>query len=231
MELIEALRTTGSIRRFSSRPVADSLLAQLLDHARFAPSGGNRQAWHVIVVADAEQRRAVRDLYLTAWYEYTAHLLAGLVPFSPLASDADRRAASEQHAAAVALSTPDSFAESLDTVPVMLVVCANVAVLAATDRDLERYHLVGGASIYPFVWNIVLAAREYGLGGVMTTVATRNEIALREVLAIPEPYAVASVVALGYPLQRHTRLTRAGVADFTTIDTFDGPAFTATPGT
>jgi nitroreductase len=49
MELIEALRTTGSIRTFSEQPVTDEVLWCVLDDARFAPSGGNRQAWRVIV--------------------------------------------------------------------------------------------------------------------------------------------------------------------------------------
>jgi nitroreductase len=229
MELIETLRTTGSIRQFSEKPVDDEVLAQVLDDARFAPSGGNRQCWHVIVVRDAQQRRAVRNLYLDAWHDYIAHVLAGLIPFSPLASDDDRRAALAQRSAAEALSRPDGFPETIDEVPIMLVVCADLRVLAATDRDLDRYQLVGGASIYPFIWSIMLAARERGLGGVMTTVATRNEEALRSALAIPPNYAVASVVALGYPLQRPTKLTRKSVAQFTTIDAFDGPAFDVTP--
>lgn len=229
MDLIEALRTTGSIRKFSEQPVTDEVLCQVLNDARFAPSGGNRQAWHVIVVQNPQQRRAVRDLYLEAWHDYVAHVLAGLIPFSPLASDDDRRAALEKRAAAETLSRPDGFAESLDAVPVMLVVCADLRALAATDRDLERYQLVGGASIYPFIWNIMLAARERGLGGVMTTVATRNEAALLDALEIPTDFAVASVVALGYPQHRHTKLTRKSVAQFTTIDTFDGPSFDVAP--
>ena len=229
MELIETLRTTGSIRQFSEKPVDDEVLAQVLDDARFAPSGGNRQCWHVIVVRNAQQRRAVRDLYLDAWHDYIAHVLAGLIPFSPLANDDDRRAALAQRSAAETVSRPDGFPETIDEVPVMLVVCADLRVLAATDRDLDRYQLVGGASIYPFIWSIMLAARERGLGGVMTTVATRNEEALRNALAIPPNYAVASVVALGYPLRRPTKLTRKSVAQFTTIDAFDGPAFDVTP--
>jgi nitroreductase len=229
MELIETLRTTGSIRQFSEEPVSDEVLAQVLDDARFAPSGGNRQCWHVIVIRDTQQRRAVRDLYLDAWHDYVAHVLAGLIPFSPLASDDDRRVALAQRSAAEAVSRPDGFPETIDEVPVMLVVCADLAVLAATDRDLDRYQLVGGASIYPFIWSILLAAHERGLGGVMTTVATRHEEELRRVLAIPPNHAVASVVALGYPLLRPATLTRKSVAQFTTIDSFDGPAFDVAP--
>lgn len=228
MELSAALRTTGSIRSFTNEPVSDELLFRVLDDARFAPSGGNRQAWHVIVVRDPVRCRAIRDHYLDAWHDYVAHLLAGVIPFSPLASPADRTAAHAQRDAAMALSKPDDFAQRLDRVPVMLVVCANLEVLAATDRDLDRYHLVGGASIYPFVWNILLAAHEHGLGGVMTTVATRNEERVRETLAIPAQYAVASIVALGHPQQRPTKLTRKSVESFTTVDSFSGPAFNPT---
>jgi nitroreductase len=225
MELIEALRTTGSIRDFSSQPVSDELIFQILDDARFAPSGGNRQAWRVIVVRDRKSRLAVRDAYLEAWHDYVGHLLAGLIPFSPLASEEDRAAALAQRPAAEKLSKPHGFPENLDSVPAMLVICANLEVLAATDRDLGRYQIAGGASIYPFVWNILLSARERGLGGVITTVATRRENDVREALNIPATYAVASVVALGYPKKRHTKLSRRSVESFSTLDTFDGEPF------
>lgn len=226
MELTDALRTTGSVRSFLDRPVSDETLYAVLDDARFAPSGGNRQAWRVIVVKDSDRRRALRDLYLDGWHDYVAHVLADLVPFSPLASDEDRAVAASQRAAAIATSRPDSFPETLDQVPVMLVVLADLGALAATDRDLDRYHIAGGASIYPFVWNILLAARARGLGGVMTTIATRNEPAVREVLGIPNDQIVASIVALGYPANRVTKLTRRAVDAFTTSDGFDGPPFT-----
>src|ERR1039457_5653946 len=165
MELTDALRTTGSVRAFLDESVSDEVLYAILDDARFAPSGGNRQAWRVIIVKDERRRRALRDLYLDGWHDYIAHVLAGLVPFSPLASDEDRAAAASHRDAAIATSKPDGFPETLDQVPVMLVICADLAALAATDRDLDRYQIAGGASIYPFVWNILLAARARGLGG------------------------------------------------------------------
>jgi nitroreductase len=228
MELIGALRTTGTVRDFDGRPVPDDVLFDVLDDARFAPSGGNRQAWRVIVVRDAARRQAIREQYLEAWHDYVAHVLAGLVPFSPLASEDERNRALATRGAAEARSRPDGFAERLDQVPAMLVVCADLARLAATDRDLDRYQLAGGASVYPFVWSILLAARERGLGGVMTTVATRNEDEVRAILSVPRSYALASVVALGYPRARPTRLSRRAVEEFATRDTFDGEAFART---
>jgi nitroreductase len=227
MELTDALRTTGSVRAFRDDPVSDETLYEILDDARFAPSGGNRQAWRVIVVKDASRRRALRDLYLDGWHDYVAHVLAGLVPFSPLASDEDRASASANRAAAIANSRSDGFPETLDDVPVMLVICADLRVLAATDRDLGRYQIAGGASIYPFVWSILLAARDRGLGGVMTTIATRNEPGLRTVLNIPEDQIVASILALGYPQNQVTKLRRRSVEEFTTSDSYDGGRFTS----
>jgi nitroreductase len=225
MELGEALRTTGSIREFTDEPVDDALLFAILDEARFAPSGGNRQAWHVIVVKDAQQRRAIGEAYLDAWHDYVAHILAGLIPFSPLASEEDRVAAFAQRDAAENVSKPDGFAETFADVPAMIVVSADLEVLAALDRDLGRYQLVGGASIYPFVWSILLAARNRGLGGVMTTMAVRNEDRLRDALQLPATHAVAAIVALGHHEKRAQKLSRKLVQDFTTIDSYAGEPF------
>jgi nitroreductase len=227
MELNDALRTTGSVREFLDEPVTDEDLYAILDDARFAPSGGNRQAWRVIVVKDAPRRRALRDLYLDGWHDYVAHVMAGLVPFSPLASDEDRAAAAAKRDAAIASSKPDGFPETLDQIPVMLVICADLNALAATDRDLDRYQIAGGASIYPFVWSILLGARARGLGGVMTTIATRNESGVRQVLDMPEHSIVASIVALGHPAGHVTKLKRRSVEEFTTTDSFDGTPFTS----
>jgi nitroreductase len=224
MELRDALRSTGSVRDFTDQAVSDQLIGEILDDARFAPSGGNRQSWRVIVLRDEALRQGVRDLYLDGWHDYIAHNLAGLIPFSPLASQEDRDLALAQRQAAEDLSRPDGFPERLDRSPVLLVICADLSVLAAVDRDLGRYQIAGGASVYPFVWQILLAARERGLGGVMTTIATRHEPEMRELLEIPENFAVASVVALGYPIKMPSKLRRKSVEQFTTIDRFNGPA-------
>jgi nitroreductase len=222
MELRDALRGTASIREFTTDPVSIDTIAAILDDARFAPSGGNRQAWHVIVVSDPDQRTTLRDLYLDGWHDYVAHTLAGLVPFSPLATKDSRAAAAEKRGEAEALSQPQGFAERLNDAPALLLITADLGALAAVDRDLERYKFAGGASIYPFVWQIILAARDRGLGGVMTTIATRNEGKVQRAFRIPATHAVAAVVALGTPVAQPTALRRNPVSSFATIDNFDG---------
>ena len=107
----------------------------------------------------------------------------------------------------------------------LLVVLADLHRLAAIDRDLDRYTLVGGASIYPFAWSILLAAHGVGLGGVITTMVVASEGEVCDLLGIPPGWAVAGAVALGYPAggRRPTRLRRLPVERFVTVDRFDGP--------
>jgi nitroreductase len=52
VDLIETLRSTGAVREFTDEPVGDDVVARILDTARFAPSGGNAQARHVVVIKD-----------------------------------------------------------------------------------------------------------------------------------------------------------------------------------
>jgi nitroreductase len=227
MDLIETLRTTGAAREFRPDAVSDEVVLRVLDNARFAPSGGNRQAWRVILVRDPEIRRKLRDIYLEGWYEYVAIGSAGLVPWAPVT---DRAAESSAIAGAAAIAAaaaqgPGGFAEHLDEVPVLLLVVADLKSLAAVDRDLDRYTLVGGASVYPFCWSLLLAARDEGLGGVMTTMVVRREERVRDLFALPPDYAVACLIALGVPDHQPRRLKRNEVPMFTTVDRFDGPPF------
>ena len=68
------------------------------------------------------------------------------------------------------------------------------AIAALLDKELDRVGVVAGASVYPLVWNILLAARNEGFGGTITTMAIAEEPALKRLLGIPEPFAVAAVV-------------------------------------
>ena len=207
LDLVATLRSTGAARRFEPEPVSDGVLARLLDTARFAPSGGNRQGWRVIVVKDMATRTALRDIYLAGWYEYLAIGAGGARPLGA-GHRPGRRGGGGRGGGPVRGRGGDApgFAEHLDTAPALLLVLADLAALAAVDRDLPRYTLVGGASIYPFVWSLLLAARAEGLGGVTTTVAIRHEPELRALFGIPDSVAVAALVVLGRPVDQPSRL-------------------------
>jgi nitroreductase len=213
MELGEAIRTTGAIREFEAEPVPDSEVAALLDDARFAPSGGNRQPWRVALVKDVDLRRRLAALMQPVWDEYVTATRSGCVPFNTV----DYSPPSEpQHAA-------NALLDRIDTIPVVLAIAADLRRIVATDAELDRAAIVPGASIYPFCWNLLLAARQRGLGGVMTTFLSRAEVAAAPLLDLPPHHALAAVVFLGHPVHQPTKLSRRDVAEFASIDSFEGP--------
>lgn len=221
MELNDALRTTGAVRDFTDQSVDDAVLARVLETARFAPSGANAQAWRVVVIKDPERRRRLRDLYLEGSRDYLALSAAGLRPWAPT----NDREAEARALAAENPTAPGGFAERFDEAPVLLALFADLSMLAAVDRDADRYTFAGGASIYPFAWSILLAAHDEGLGGVITTIAIREEEQAKALLSASDPLALAAVIALGYPVRRPRRLRRQPVASFASVDSIDGPVF------
>src|SRR4051812_16860930 len=219
MDLGDAIRQTGAVRSFTTEPVDDNTLAAVLDDARFAPSGGNRQGWRVVVVKDADIRRRLAEAMQIVWNEYVAASATGRTPFT-VVDPPPYRLESER-----AASVPNPLLDGIDDIPVVLVVAADLTRVAMMDKDLERVALTGGASIYPFCWNLLLAARSRGLGGVMTTFLSRAEPVVAPLLGLPATYALAATIFLGHPVHQPTKLKRAPVAEFTMIDRFDGPAF------
>ena len=216
MELLDALRTNPSVREFTDEAVTDAEVAAILDDARFAPSGGNRQPWRVAVIKDPGLRRALADLCGPVWSEYVAIGATGATPVA---------VAGPQPAVDDLGPQPNLLLDAIEAVPVVLVVAADLTAIAMMDKDLARPALSGGASVYPFVHAVLLSARGRGLGGVMTTFLARAEDAARPLLGLPADWAVASMVCLGHPVRRATKLTRRPVAELAYVDRFDGDAF------
>lgn len=219
MELRDAIRGTGSVRSFTDEPVDDATLYAMLDDARFAPSGGNRQGWRVVVVRDPATRLAIGELMRTVWDDYIAVASTGDTPFTSIPP-------SQYQVTAVAPGrTPNDLIDHIAEVPVVLVIAADLSLISMMDKDLERKPITGGGSIYPFCWNLLLAARSRGLGGVLTTFLARAEPAAASLLDLPPTYAIAGTVFCGHPVHQPTRLKRRPVEAFTTIDRFGGEPF------
>jgi len=224
MELLQAMRTTPSTREFTDDPLPDDVLYEILENARFAPNGGNRQAWRVIVVRDPTTKQEIANLYELGMREYAAHTRAGLVPF--VAAEAHHRSGPAVDLEAARKVPLDRDASYLAKVPVLLVILVDLANLSAVDSGLDRLSLSAGASVYPLAHNILLAARDLGYGGHITSVLARQEPALRELLGIPSNYALATMLPLGKPVKEITKLRREPVEQFVSVERFDGPAFT-----
>jgi nitroreductase len=219
MELYDVMRTTGAVRRFTDEPLPDDVLERILDNARFAPTGGNRQGVRVIVIRDEATRAKLAELSIPAARRYAAQVANGESPWNPLhpcGVDAQTVAATEAAAPMI---------DPLVEAPVVLVIAVDLGVVAATDQHLDRIGVIAGASVYPFAWNVLLAARNEGFGGVTNTMAAAEEPRVRELLRLPDGYAIATVMPLGKPVRQVSKLTRRPVADFVTRERFDGEAF------
>jgi nitroreductase len=216
MDLYEVMRTTSAVRQFTGDPLEDDVLHRILENARFAPSGGNRQGTQIVVVRDREARQALAELTIPGARRYMAQAAAGEGPWNaaaPTRLSADEIAATD---------VPDFWTTPLLEAAVVLVVCVDLRLVAALDQDLDRVGIVGGASVYPLVWNILLAARNEGFGGTITTMAVAEEPRVRELFGIPEEYAVACVLPMGKPVRQLTKLSRVGVEDLARRETWEG---------
>jgi nitroreductase len=203
------MRTTGTCRYFADESIPLELVEQALDAARFAPHGGNLQPVRWLIVRDRALMAQLAEWYLEVWDEYTAELTSG------------KRGVGAQPPS---LHAADDFARAFASLAALVVVCAKSSALYATDGELGRVSVVGGASIYPAVQNFCLACRELGLGTAITTLLCRREPEVRELLGIPENVLTAAHVAVGRPARPWpTRLSRRPVSETAFLDGYGNP--------
>jgi nitroreductase len=219
MELYDVMRTTFSAREYSGEEVPNDLIYDLIENARFAPSGGNRQGNRVIVVRDPASREQLARLAEPAAKRYMAQTKAGESPWNAVTPTKVTAAEIE------ATPAPGMLTNSFRDASVVLVFAVDLRLVASMDQDLDRIGMISGASIYPFVWNVLLGARQAGFGGTITTLAVAREGEVQALLNIPREFAVAAVVPLGKPVKQLTKLRRKPVAEIATQERFDGPVF------
>lgn len=219
MELYDVMRTTFAAREFTDDPVPDEVLDRIFENARFAPSGGNRQGGHVLVIREQATKDAIAELAQPGAQRYAAQVAAGENPWNTAVPS---KVTDEMVAAT---RVPAGLTEPVRRAPVVLIVCVDLRVVAAIDQYLPRVGLVAGASIYPLAWNILLAARNEGYGGTLTTMPISQEGKLRELLGLPEYIAVAAVIPMGKPVRQLTKLKRKSASEFVRRERWDGEAW------
>lgn len=203
MELREALYTTRAMRRVADEPVSDDTVARILDAAIRAPSGSNAQNWRMMVVTDPEVRAALGPLYREAYTILNEVVYAGR-------REAAREAGDETSLRVMRSS--DWLAENFEIVPLWLFF------FSRNDPT--------GSSIYPAVWNAMLAARGEGIGTCMTTILGVFKAAeTMEVLGVPDDkgWQIAAAVSCGHPLGRWAVAERKPVGDVTFADRWGQP--------
>jgi nitroreductase len=193
MELFEVMSTQRAMRRLKPDPVPDSAVRQILSMALYAPSGGNRQSWSFVVVRDPAKRARLGELYREAWQELLKLPYYAAAAKEPTDSPAGKLLASATH-----------LSEHLGEAPVLILACI------ALDQGVSPT-LTTGASIYPAVQNLMLAARELGIGTCLTTIHKFRDAQVKELLRIPAQVETAALIPLGYPRGRFARPARKPV--------------------
>jgi nitroreductase len=189
MDLYDAMSTQRAVRRLRPDPIPDDVLARVLAAAVWAPSGANAQPWRIVAVRDPALKQGLADLYRPEWERF-----AGVYARQIEAAAPDVRPKLER-----ARVAGDHLAANLQDAPVLLVFCFDPRQMAVTDRKLDRVSVVGGASVYPAVQNVLLACVAEGLGCVLTTLHCLREPEVKALLDIPDEWGTAALVPVGYP--------------------------------
>jgi nitroreductase len=197
----EVMSTARAIRRFTDRPVDDSTLARCITAATWAPSGGNQQPWHFVVIRSCEARAALA-------VGATRALATIEQVYSMSRPEPDDDSPRARNARAVY-----AIHDGAGDVPAAVLFCV---------RDQPHTpDLTLGASIFPAMQNFLLAARATGLGACVTGWQVQGEHELREAIGIPDDWRLASTVIVGWPAGSHGPLRRRPLGDVASRDRWE----------
>ena len=173
MEVFETINTLRAMRRLKTDPVSDEDIWKLLDAAIKAPSGGNSQPWNFLVVRDPETKRKIGEYYLDAWDK-------------TYGSGPGRE---QRERMGKVYTSAEYLAHHLAEAPLFII---------ATVRG-DGSNPLAGASIYPAVQNLMLAARALGLGTTLTTLHKLHEKEVKELLGVPDDVQTMALIPVGWP--------------------------------
>jgi nitroreductase len=171
----EVLTTTRSVRRRLdlTRPVDPALVRECLTIALQAPTGGNNQDWHFVIVTDAGPRAAIAEVFRQGALEYSQR--------PKVKKPARVRTDADQAARARVLTSAGYLFEHLEDVPMFVIPCIE----GRFDGEDVVVQATAFGSILPAVWSFMLAARARGLGTSWTTVHLQRERDVASILGIP----------------------------------------------
>lgn len=217
MDFTEVITTTRAIRRYRPEPIPEEDLSRILFAASRAPSGSNSQPFRFVVLRDgptATRARALlgetfRSMWVAKANEDRYGEGSGVDPDSPKG----RMASAMQY-----------FVDHAEETPVFILACF---------RPRHGGHLVEGASVFPACQNLLLAARELGYGGVMTTWHMPAAKQLAEIIGLPDDYLIPAVIPLGRPQGNHGPVRRRPLSELVFEDTWgqEAPWLTEPTGT
>jgi len=185
MDIQEALYTTRAMRRVKTDPIPQTVQQKILDAAVRAPSGGNTQGWRFLLVDSPEVKAQLGPLYrdgLGTVFDSIYKERRDAAQADPDTVESGRFM--KMYRSAMWL------ADHFEDYPLLL--------FAFCQGDPT------GASLFPAVWNAMLAARADGVGTAMTSVLLFHQSKMMEILGVPsdENWSFGCTVTFGYPTGR-----------------------------
>ena len=190
--LLEGLMTTRAIWRYRDEPIPDDALRAMLFAATRAPSGSNRQPFRFLVLSDGPKARQAKALIAGAaqaiWAEKRRN------------DGYDQGSGAQQNSPKARMArVMQRYVDEFERAPVLILPCL------IRYREATTFE---GASIYPAVQNLLLAARGLGYGGVITGFHGAVDAQLRELLNIPDNVVISATVTMGRPEGNHGPVRR-----------------------
>ena len=195
---LDVIFSTRAIRRFRTDEVSKELIRKILEAAIQAPNGNNKQPWRFIVVRDPLKKSYLGKAYLQGSADYQG------ISVNQLLSEESQ-------------SSVNYLACHFSEAPVLLVICAESPQEGISHNAPAEL----SSSIFPAVQNILLAARFYGLGGVITISNRFQDHVLTRALAIPKGWSISTVIPIGYPFEKHGPKSRKPIELVTYSDNWN----------
>jgi nitroreductase len=209
-DVFDIMHTTRAMRRLKPDPVPDELIRQILEAGICAANGANRQAWRFLVIKDRAIKERVQHFYKRAFDEVVGPRYQNSAP--PPGVNTEKYA--RQHAAVEYLT------EHYHEAPVWIVACL--------DTGTSTPNRSTGASIYPAVQNMLLAARALGLGATLTTRHLLYEAETEAALGLPPGVHSYAILPIGYPMGNFGPVGRGPLSDIVYQDRWGNPYPAAT---
>lgn len=197
ISLGEAIFTLRAIRRFKNEPIDNEIIKDILLSAAQAPSGGNSQPWHFLVIKDKKQKQEFAELYHQAWWAKRAD--QGIYKPEDIAEN------NKTTLSAMKLS------DEIATAPAIILICATA----------QGSGPMG--SVIPAVQNLLLTARSLGIGGTITTLHPSVEDQVKSMFNMPENVQIVYCVPIGYPKGNFGPVQRKPLAEVTSLGVWGEP--------
>lgn len=202
ISLFHAVHTMRAMRRLKPDPVPDELIRKIIAAGLCAPSGGDVQHWRFIVVKDPELKQQLQLYYKKALDQILPRYRANPPPPGKTELQKNRM-----------LDAVVYLTEHFHEAPVLIVCC-----LVGDFASALGLAKMSGASIYPAVQNMLLAARGLGLGATLTTRHLLFEKEVNAVLGLPDNAETFAIIPIGYPMGKFGPVSRLPVEAVTFQD-------------